>query len=420
MNRLFFLLILCFICAGVLAAKEEKVKEEKVKEEKAAKAQAGVPAGPKAAAAAPPISAPTVASTPIPAVVNSAPPVAPPVAGAAGYPPPDKVPPVDSPEVQEWLKLVDMTKVPQLPLSKAGECAASVVDPNACWWTCQKCTRPDDVVVCPNRKDWGLTYDDGPTINTPPLLDYLKAHQIKATMFVVGSRVVQNGDILRREFQEGHHIAVHTWSHTALTSLTNEQIVAEIKWTEKAIKDTIGVTPLYFRPPYGDYDDRVRAIVRQLGYKTVIWTDGFDTQDWQIPAKQATQAQVLNNFKQYLTKVQQMNSGFIVLEHDLYKESVDVAIVDILPLALQSQLRMMPVPDCLGDKSPYLETRGNVTLSALPSAMPNMTSSTSLPSVASAPLASATLKGSTSSGATVVAAVLSAAMAVFCSLILHF
>jgi peptidoglycan/xylan/chitin deacetylase (PgdA/CDA1 family) len=36
-----------------------------------------------------------------------------------------------------------------------------------------------------------------------------------------------------------------------MTSLTNEQIVAELKWTEKAIFDTIGVTPIYWRPPFG-------------------------------------------------------------------------------------------------------------------------------------------------------------------------
>ena len=64
-----------------------------------------------------------------------------------------------------------------------------------------------------------------------------------------------------------------------MTSLSNEQIVAELKWTEKAIVDIIGVTPIYWRPPYGDVDNRVRAIATQLGYKTSIWTQGFDTND---------------------------------------------------------------------------------------------------------------------------------------------
>ncbi|KAL1920303.1 uncharacterized protein VTP21DRAFT_1449 [Calcarisporiella thermophila] len=300
------------------------------------------PAAPQAAAPAP---------APAPAQGSA------PVTYVPGYPVPDKVPPTDSPEVKEWLKLVDFSKVPNIPLSSQGQCPATP-DPNSCWWTCQKCTRPDDIVTCPNKGQWGLTYDDGPSVNSVPLLDYLKQQNIKATMFVVGSRVIYNGDLLRREYQEGHHIAVHTWSHSPMTSLTNEQIVAEIKWTEKAIKDAIGVTPVYFRPPYGDYDDRVRAIVRQLGYKTVIWTEGFDTQDWQLVSKQITPEQALNNFRQWIPRFQQMASGFIVLEHDLYKESVEVAVNGILPLARQSQINMMTIPQCLGDNAPYRELAG--------------------------------------------------------------
>ena len=64
-----------------------------------------------------------------------------------------------------------------------------------------------------------------------------------------------------------------------MTSLSNEQVIAELKWTEKAIVSIIGVTPLYWRPPYGDVDNRVRAIATQLGYKTSIWTQDFDTND---------------------------------------------------------------------------------------------------------------------------------------------
>ena len=48
----------------------------------------------------------------------------------------------------------------------------------------------------------------------------------------------------------GHTICVHTWSHNYLTSLTNEQIFAELYYTKKAIKQVIGVTPRCWRPPF--------------------------------------------------------------------------------------------------------------------------------------------------------------------------
>lgn len=71
------------------------------------------------------------------------------------------------------------------------------------------------------------------------------------------------------------------WSHHALTTLTNEQIVAEIKWTEKAILDATGLRVRYMRPPYGDVDNRVRFVLKKLGYTVVDWGgDTFDSNDW--------------------------------------------------------------------------------------------------------------------------------------------
>jgi peptidoglycan/xylan/chitin deacetylase (PgdA/CDA1 family) len=51
-----------------------------------------------------------------------------------------------------------------------------------------------------------------------------------------------------------HQIAVHTWSHTSLTTQTNEEIIAELGWSKKVIKDVLGVTPNTMRPPYGDIE----------------------------------------------------------------------------------------------------------------------------------------------------------------------
>ena len=102
---------------------------------------------------------------------------------------------------------------------------------------------------CLNANQLALTYDDGPTTLTNKLLDQLKAQNVKATFFVVGSRVINNPDILLRAYNEGHEIAIHTWSHPAQTTITNDQIVAEIVWNAKIIKDVIGVTPRVMRPP---------------------------------------------------------------------------------------------------------------------------------------------------------------------------
>jgi hypothetical protein len=178
----------------------------------------------------------------------------------ANYPPLDRAPPTDSPEVQQWIQEVAQSgvQIPNFsPTVGAASCAANpeaAADSSRCWWTCGGCVRDTDVVDCPDKMTWGLTYDDGPAFYTPNLLQYLNEQNLKTTFFVVGSRCLQSPLTLQAEYMSGHQLGVHTWSHTPLTTQTNEQIIAEFGWTKKVIKDVTGVTPNTFRPPYGDIE----------------------------------------------------------------------------------------------------------------------------------------------------------------------
>ncbi len=65
-----------------------------------------------------------------------------------------------------------------------------------------------------NEKVAYLTFDDGPSQTvTPQILDLLKQENIKATFFVLGMRVKANPDLVKREYEEGHYIANHGYSH---------------------------------------------------------------------------------------------------------------------------------------------------------------------------------------------------------------
>lgn len=197
-------------------------------------------------------------------------------------------------------------------------------------------------------------------------------HKVSTTFFVVGSRVISRPEMLQSEYMAGHQIAVHTWSHPPLTTLTNEQIVAELGWSKQVIKDTIGVTPLYMRPPYGDLDDRVRAICEKMNLTPIIWTSAngveFDTNDWKIPGGVATGESSLGQFDVILQQAAQIDTGFIVLEHDLYQQSVDLAVGYVLPAAIKSinsssPYNLMSIADCLGTgtQNSYAETTTNQT-----------------------------------------------------------
>jgi peptidoglycan/xylan/chitin deacetylase (PgdA/CDA1 family) len=98
---------------------------------------------------------------------------------------------------------------------------------------------------------------------------------IKATFFVIGYAATQYPDLLRRAYSEGHEIALHTWSHPELSKLTDGQVVAQLIWAARAIKDVIGVTPAIMRPPYGDTSARTRQILNALGLSIVQWVLRF-------------------------------------------------------------------------------------------------------------------------------------------------
>ncbi|KAH8835918.1 hypothetical protein DL96DRAFT_97598 [Flagelloscypha sp. PMI_526] len=211
----------------------------------------------------------------------------------SNYPTLDKVPPIDSDEVKQWIQEVQNSglSIPNWDPNSSGDCAsnaAAASNATRCWWTCSGCTRDTDITSCNDKGTWGLTYDDGPSLYTPDLLNYLESVKLQATFFAVGSRVISYPALAQQEYLGGHQVSVHTWSHPYLTTLTNEQVIAELGWTRKVIKDALGVTPNTMRPPYGDIDDRVRAISMALGLTPVMWTRlsptaTFDTGDFRCP-----------------------------------------------------------------------------------------------------------------------------------------
>jgi hypothetical protein len=153
-----------------------------------------------------------------------------------------------------------------------------------------------------------------------------------------------------------------------LTLQTNEQIIAELGWSKKVIKDVLGVTPNTFRPPYGDIDDRVRAIASAMGLTPIMWTRltptaTFDTGDFSINGGTVSVSQVLQNWEFITNNASQLNNGFIVLEHDLFAQSVEVATGYILPDAIAHNFNLKPIITCLNKPlaDAYIETNDNKT-----------------------------------------------------------
>ncbi|KAF9358924.1 chitin deacetylase [Mortierella sp. AD094] len=295
----------------------------------------------------------------------------------ADYPPINAVPPTTSAQVQAWLKEIDLTGAPAIPALKAPKgsppaCEATPF-PGSCVWTCENCPA-DDVTSCAVPNTWGLTFDDGPSTATPTLLDFLKTNKLSASFFLIGSNVIQHPEMVKREVDEGHHLASHTWSHTALTTLTNEQIVAEMRWTEKAVLAATGLKLKYMRPPYGDINNRVRFVLKKMGYIPVDWTgDAYDTNDWRIGTGNFTEAQAVTTFSGSLDKyvASPKTSGFYCLEHDVSATTVSAAL-KLIPQGISRKINFANVATCQSDAAPY-QAGGNATIPTTPGAGTNTT-----------------------------------------------
>ena len=86
-----------------------------------------------------------------------------------------------------------------------------------------------------------LTFDDGPSSNTPQILDILNEKGIKATFFVLGSNVEKNPDMVKRMYDEGHFIANHGYSHVYEAIYQSPQTVLdEYNKCNQVVRDAIG------------------------------------------------------------------------------------------------------------------------------------------------------------------------------------
>jgi peptidoglycan/xylan/chitin deacetylase (PgdA/CDA1 family) len=208
------------------------------------------------------------------------------------------------------------------------------------------------IYSCVNNGDIAITFDDGPYIYTPHLLDVLAQYNVKATFFIVGSngngdidKVTQWTDIVKRTFNEGHQIASHTWDHADLTTLSSAARRDEMYKTEVAFANILGFFPTYMRPPYLAFDSACEADMADLGYHVI--STNLDTKDYANDSPEL----IVNSertFDEY-TASDPGSSSYIVLNHDIHRETAyTLAEYEIRRIQARG-FRAVTVGECLGD-----------------------------------------------------------------------
>lgn len=127
-----------------------------------------------------------------------------------------------------------------------------------------------------------LTFDDGPSSYTTQILDILSQRKVKASFFWMGLNMQTNQPIMERALSEGHTLANHSWNHPHGRELSDQQLWQEqVLKTNELFQDSLGITPRFYRPPYGEISDEQIAFLDEKGMKVILWS--VDTRDWNSP-----------------------------------------------------------------------------------------------------------------------------------------
>ncbi|CAL5872446.1 uncharacterized protein PFLUO_LOCUS6710 [Penicillium psychrofluorescens] len=188
-----------------------------------------------------------------------------------------------------------------------------------------------------------LTFDDGPYIYTPQILDTLSQRGARATFFLNGvhmGNIHEYTDVMRRTIAEGHQLASHTWSHPYLSTLDHAGIVSQMTQLEDAFASIVGIIPRYMRMPFLMFNPLALSVMAELGYHVI--GASIDTKDYEHDDA----GQIWLSFEKF--KAELNAGGTIVLAHDVHYNTVNVLVENMLneieARGLIRKLHPLPLP----------------------------------------------------------------------------
>lgn len=111
------------------------------------------------------------------------------------------------------------------------------------------------------------------------ILDVLDKHNVKTTMFILGSWAENNPDWVQTFAERGHEFANHTYTHGNMKEMDAATVQDELNRVEAIVQRLTGeTTKPWLRPPFGSRSDVSLAAAYEAGWTTVIWSGS--PEDW--------------------------------------------------------------------------------------------------------------------------------------------
>ncbi len=161
-----------------------------------------------------------------------------------------------------------------------------------------------------------LTFDDGPTEQTVPILETLAKEDVKAVFFITGYSARNHPELVERIHKEGHQLGVHTMTHPNMRTLSKEDQRKEIEPLIDLIQQVTGQRPRYFRPPFGAYNQDLLSLLEELEMELINWTNG--SLDWEGVVHGRKPPDVVVQ-----TVIDQLHRGAVILFHDTMSHTAE-------------------------------------------------------------------------------------------------
>lgn len=226
---------------------------------------------------------------------------------------------------------------------------------------------PNYVFKCKTPGEVALTFDDGPSPFTPKLLEYLKAADVVATFFVLGTAAKAYPDAIKATYNAGHQIALHSNTHADMNTLTPAKILDEYTQNLNAVKTTCGVSPKMARPPFGNCNAACAKVLEgQMGLSVIQWN--CDSNDWVYDGKVADHPKLFTNMQTIINPSNPKTDSFITLQHDIKDYSVEYT-PKIIDMIKAKGYTFVTVEKCTGLQA-YEEGSAAAPAAAAPAAAP--------------------------------------------------
>ncbi|RHW38177.1 polysaccharide deacetylase family protein [Neobacillus notoginsengisoli] len=188
-----------------------------------------------------------------------------------------------------------------------------------------------------DEKNVLITIDDAPDKHSLEMAEILNRLGVKAIFFVNGHFLdtPEEEERLKKIHDMGFAIGNHTYSHPTLTKIPEEEQKEEIVSLNDRVKEIIGVSPAFFRAPFGMNTDYSKEIASQEGMLLMNWTYGYD---WEKQYQNPDSLVEIMIGSPYLT------NGANLLMHD--REWTKDALEDIVK-GLQSKGYSIADPDLI-------------------------------------------------------------------------